>query len=70
MMKLDFWSALVQVGVALSSDDRDRTHVERIRAVAAEFARATPDRQREMRLALWAVLTFLEELSRSIGNHK
>ena len=65
-MKLDFWTALLQLAGTMGAGEEHMTHKERLQAIAVEFATASADRRREMRLALWAVVTFLDELSRLI----
>ena len=63
MIKDDFWSALSHLAATMVAKEENVTHQENLQAIVVAFATAPPGRKREMRLALWAVLTFLEELS-------
>jgi hypothetical protein len=62
-MKSDFWTAVFQLAATMAVYEEHLTQKERLQAIATEFACATANRRREMRLALWASVTFLEELS-------
>lgn len=61
--KSEFWTALMQLAGTMADGDGQVTQKEYLQAVAAEFACASANRRRQMRLALWAVVTFLDELS-------
>jgi hypothetical protein len=63
IIREDFWSALSQLAATMASEEEYITHQENLQAIVVAFATAPAERKREMRLALWAVLTFLEELS-------
>lgn len=63
IIKEDFWSALSQLAATMVAQEEHVTHQENLQAIVVAFATAPPARKREMRLTLWAVLTFLEELS-------
>jgi hypothetical protein len=62
-MKSEFWTALAQLAATMAAAEGHLTHKEQLQIIATEFACATANRRRDMRLALWAVITFLEDLS-------
>lgn len=62
-MKSDFWTDLIQLAGTMAAYEEHLTQREHLQAIATEFASATGNRRHKMRLALWAVITFLEEIS-------
>lgn len=63
--KSEFWDCIVQLA-ATAAGDEVMTQSERLQSIVIAFATAPAAHQREMRLAFWAVLTLLEDLSKMI----
>jgi hypothetical protein len=62
-MKSDFWNDLIQLAATMAAYEQHLTQKEHLQAIITEFVSATAKGRREMRLALWAVITFLDEIS-------